>query len=327
MSYSISARNVTVHAPTIDEVKLLFAFALGEVSPPVQLDLRADEEAQASRDKLTEVLVPATVAQPFVGSRTYVDGDSALFGTKVFTRVNGEWVDPSVLTVAEHVEAGQMVNDGYHTGGPFPGETQPDPKLIFGAHSTAGAEASTTAPEVTPAATSIPTPPGVPAPPVATSGSEAPPVVPAPPSPAADVDRDRRGLPWDPRIHSSAKSKTQDGSWKKLRGVDAALVLQVEAELFAAGAAPVKPVVPAIDVSEPEFVPPPPPAATTEASDTKDFPELVARLSELQSQSKIDMATINACAMVHGINSLPLLATRPELVEPVWAEIAKVLSQ
>jgi hypothetical protein len=320
MSYSISARNVTVHAPTIDEVKLLFAFALGERDPidlRTETERRADEEAQASRDKLTEVLVPATVAQPFVGSRTYVDGDSALFGDKQFTRVNGKWVDPSVLTVAEHVEAGQMEHA-------LANDKVVDPKLIFGAHSTAGAEASTTAPEVTPAATSIPTPPGVPAPPVATSGSEAPPVVPAPPSPAADVDRDRRGLPWDPRIHSSAKSKTQDGSWKKLRGVDAALVLQVEAELFAAGAAPVKPVVPAIDVSEPEFVPPPPPAATAEASDPKDFPELVA---ELQSQGKIDMATINACAMVHGINSLPLLATRPELVEPVWAEIAKVLSQ
>lgn len=45
------------------------------------------------------------------------------------------------------------------------------------------------------------------------------------------VEVDSAGLPWDRRIHSSAKSKIKDGTWKKLRGVDDALVAQVEAEL------------------------------------------------------------------------------------------------
>lgn len=46
---------------------------------------------------------------------------------------------------------------------------------------------------------------------------------------------DKNGLPWDSRIHSTAKSFNADGTWKYLRGVDReVLVPQVEAELRAA---------------------------------------------------------------------------------------------
>lgn len=46
---------------------------------------------------------------------------------------------------------------------------------------------------------------------------------------------DKNGLPWDSRIHSTAKSFNADGTWKYLRGIDReVLVPQVEAELRAA---------------------------------------------------------------------------------------------
>lgn len=46
---------------------------------------------------------------------------------------------------------------------------------------------------------------------------------------------DKNGLPWDSRIHSTAKSFNADGTWKYLRGIDREfLVPQVEAELRAA---------------------------------------------------------------------------------------------
>lgn len=46
---------------------------------------------------------------------------------------------------------------------------------------------------------------------------------------------DKKGLPWDSRIHSTAKSFNADGTWKYLRGIDReVLVPQVEAELRAA---------------------------------------------------------------------------------------------
>lgn len=42
---------------------------------------------------------------------------------------------------------------------------------------------------------------------------------------------DVKGLPYDARIHSAGKSKNQDGTWRYRRGVDPALVEQVEKEI------------------------------------------------------------------------------------------------
>lgn len=50
--------------------------------------------------------------------------------------------------------------------------------------------------------------------------------------PAAGVELDSKGLPWDARIHASTKSKKKDGSWTALRGLnDEAKTKQIEAEL------------------------------------------------------------------------------------------------
>jgi len=53
------------------------------------------------------------------------------------------------------------------------------------------------------------------------------------PSPAG-VELDPRGLPWDARINTVKRTKLVSGDWKLTRGVDPALVAQVEAELRAA---------------------------------------------------------------------------------------------
>lgn len=58
-----------------------------------------------------------------------------------------------------------------------------------------------------------------------------------PPVPAS-AELDSAGLPWDKRIHSSSRAKVADGTWRKLRGVDDALVASVEAELRAVQAIP-----------------------------------------------------------------------------------------
>lgn len=42
---------------------------------------------------------------------------------------------------------------------------------------------------------------------------------------------DSSGLRWDARIHSSSKVKNNDGSWKKRKGVERTVLLQVEGEL------------------------------------------------------------------------------------------------
>jgi hypothetical protein len=51
------------------------------------------------------------------------------------------------------------------------------------------------------------------------------------PAPHLAPDTDANGLPWDERIHSGTKALNADGTWRTKRGVDKALVAEVEAEL------------------------------------------------------------------------------------------------
>jgi len=46
-----------------------------------------------------------------------------------------------------------------------------------------------------------------------------------------DIELDKRGFPWDERIHASTKAKNADGTWRARKNVDKALVSEVEAEL------------------------------------------------------------------------------------------------
>lgn len=60
-------------------------------------------------------------------------------------------------------------------------------------------------------------------------------------TPANGVELDKNGLPWDARIHGSTKTKNSDGTWRAKRGVDNALVLQVNNELWQLMGAPAAP--------------------------------------------------------------------------------------
>ena len=63
-----------------------------------------------------------------------------------------------------------------------------------------------------------------------TATSPLPPATPAPPGPAVSAELDKRGFPWDSRIHALNRAKKLDGSWKNKRGVDANLVTACEAQ-------------------------------------------------------------------------------------------------
>lgn len=110
-------------------------------------------------------------------------------------------------------------------------------------------------PEVQGNAPSIPTGTGTPvvpaSPPLSVPTMAAPtPPVPFPSMPAISTDEDDEpgqvatgdtdstGLRWDERIHAGTKTQNKDGSWKKRKGVDPALVATVEAELRGAPAQP-----------------------------------------------------------------------------------------
>lgn len=160
---------------------------------------------------------------------------------------------------------------------------------------------------------------GTPPPPPVTGGS----VNINAPSPGPDVGEfgteiqnvhpalDGRGYPWDDRIHSESKAllaKAPNG-WKLRRGVDPALVEQVEAELRAQGFGAPKPAAAVI-------VPPPPvptlaasfPASEAFPAAPLDFPQVMARIGGANKLTE-------AQAMLAGYNlpSFPALAQRPDL--------------
>lgn len=94
----------------------------------------------------------------------------------------------------------------------------------------------------------------------------APSPAPSPVAPSSGVELDAKGLPWDARIHSGPadkKPKNTDGTWRRKRGTDDALIAQVEAELRQVmGAPPAVPTPPAAPAAvSPEPAPAPAPTA------------------------------------------------------------------
>ena len=165
-------------------------------------------------------------------------------------------------------------------------------------------------------------------------------------SSAAGVDLDAKGMPWDNRIHAESKGKIADGTWRKKRNLDPALVAQVEAELRqvmgAAPAAPLAPAVPAppptapiapVVVSAPQVTAPPAPAVAPAApagevpADARaQFVALVGRASAAIQGQKVTQAEVNQCCADSGIPALPLLANRLDLVATVAAKIDALIA-
>lgn len=321
--YVIKNGQIEAQAPSMAEVKELYLYIQGPLK--TEWELTADIEAETSRiapppltaevsahwqyqadaeiESSTPVVVPAappvtTEPQPFDTTRQYQDGDSALFGDKVFTKYQGQWIDPSVIPPAELAQ---------HEAEVALAPKHSDVPSIAAADVFKIAQAGTNVSEVPQAPVeSSPVPPSAPTPPVAPTVEEAP---------ASSVELDKRGLPWDARIHSGAKSKLANGNWKLARGVDPVLVTQVEAELYQSRSAPAPAATP---------IPPAPPAPMEDAP--ADFTTLVMRLSEWQAAGRITKEQIAAAVNEHGIASLPLLATRPDLVPQVWSTVLKVLA-
>lgn len=140
-------------------------------------------------------------------------------------------------------------------------------------------------------------------------------------------------VPWDARINSGTPTKLAKApnNWKLKRGVDKSLVATVEAELIQAmQASPANPVEPTpAPVAETATPTPAPveatpatqavvtPAQPAAAGGVSTFPELMAEITS----KGIDQATVLAAVNKQGLQALPLLATRPDLIPAVAAEL------
>lgn len=129
------------------------------------------------------------------------------------------------------------------------------------------------------------------------------------------VELDANGIPWDERIHASTRSTLKNGTWKLKRGVDEALVKQVESELLGED-------VPAVSDA---VAPPPPQAATpapapaeTEAEDVPaTFSEFIAAyMSKGFTNDQIAVAVQKA-----GLETVTALNSDPSKIAEVWGHL------
>ena len=267
-----------------------------------------------------------------------------------------------------------------HTAGVVPGPTtapvnelealQHDhestmPEAAFGKPDTGAQEAAAafggaaplavSTPAIAAASTVAPPPPANTAPITTTPGVA---------SSVAGVDLDTKGMPWDNRIHAESKGKIADGTWRKKRNLDPALVATVEAELHQVmGAAPaplaqgVAPAPTPVSVAASTTVPPaptgavpqpvaPPPApvpvagaapsmpAAPSAAPAGEVPQdarqqfvgLVGRASAAIQGQKVTPAEVNQICADSGIPALPLLANRLDLVATVASRIDALIA-
>lgn len=133
---------------------------------------------------------------------------------------------------------------------------------------------------------------------------------------------DAAGMPWDGRIHASTKSTVAGGVWRLKKGVDDTLVASVTAELRAAMAAPAvvapPPPPPAASFVAPipgiTAPPPPPPAGAM------TFPQLMLKITSMPPGAETQ-ARVTAAVQSVGLPSLPMLASRLDLVPAVAAAL------
>jgi len=166
---------------------------------------------------------------------------------------------------------------------------------------------------------------------------------------------DTTGLRWDARIHSSTRTTTEAGVWKKRKNVNDAEVARVTAELRQAGGAPVAqnftplaatapapaapaPVAPPAAPAAPAPVAAPPApaapgitspanavaAAKTAANATVTNPTTFTEVCKWITQNGFTMVDLATACKVYGMNSAGELA-RPEyapLIPQVAADVA-----
>ena len=132
--------------------------------------------------------------------------------------------------------------------------------------------------------------------------------------PVPGIERDRRGLPWDGRIHASSRARVADGTWRMRRGVDDMVIKKVEAELKAAWGSSPLPVTPEPIV---EVLPPAPPVVEVLPPAPPVNPDDVKNLIMEVTRRGLSPEVVSDACNKAVIPGLPGLSNRPEMARPV----------
>lgn len=149
------------------------------------------------------------------------------------------------------------------------------------------------------------------------------------PSPPVGVELDDDCLPWDTRINPASRLKLKKtNTWKQKRGLDAAFVEKVQAELRATMGTPAVPDSAATTIPSPPAsnVPPPPGAANDNTEPAVAFNELTLFVSDNLANQRLSMETFNGVLREYEIPSLPMLQNRPDKWDAVKADLDAALA-
>lgn len=158
-------------------------------------------------------------------------------------------------------------------------------------------------------------------------------------NPAAGIDvtqRDKDGMPWDVRVHSTPAKMNADGTWKAKRGRSDAEYAAVRAEYATPPAATQGAVTPppaAADITPPPaagITPPPatltPPPAATITPYQRLFDYLAAKTAAGRAPVEWIKESLEGYQVQDG-NILNLQSADPKFVEELHAEFVKVLGE
>jgi len=154
---------------------------------------------------------------------------------------------------------------------------------------------------------------------------------------------DKTGLPWDQRIHAANQTLNKDGTWRARRGLnDEGLTKRIEAELRnamkapaaavpppplalvpppAPAPAPAVPLPPVASADIPASVPQPPAPAVQGEGPPTTFPEFARWFTGQAQAGKLTNTLLLSTLNAFGLDSLPALATRPDLVPSVYTTL------
>lgn len=143
---------------------------------------------------------------------------------------------------------------------------------------------------------------------------------------AVGVIVDKSGLPWDSRIHSSAKSFNADGTWRARRGLAEGIVPQVESELRQLMAIPSPQNAPGTVVPAPitaANIPLPP---ATASPSIQPYLDLMNKVSSALAGGRITSPQLQKVCDAVGLPTFVSLGTRLDLVPAVAPMIEGILA-
>ena len=138
-------------------------------------------------------------------------------------------------------------------------------------------------------------------------------------APTTKLQLDKKGFPWDSRIHSRNRSINSDGTWRYMRNLDKDTIEVVEDELRKAMGAPKFYNPPPSDNICASAPPPPLPPATT------GFPGFMLKMTSAINSGKVNQPQILAIVKEFGIPSIALVGTRDDLIPAIIARIDEIL--